>query len=285
MDDAALADCIGRVEEREDVISPSVARMLHATLSSVRDSARDVDLGMAMPPLWHWVAFHPYAPMDDIGTDGHPKLGEFLPAVPLERRMWAGGRLEFHAGLSVGERLYRRSEILQVEQKSGRAGPMVFVTVGHELHGENGLAITEEQDIVYIAMPESYRPPKAIPAPDKADFDVLVPVDVVLLFRYSAATFNAHRIHYDLPYATEVEKYPGLVVHGPLQATMLMALAVRHRGQAPSRLSHRGVHPMFHTHDLRLIGVDSDDGAMALCTAAPEGHQGFQVRAEWDQAR
>lgn len=275
------ADYVGRTEEREDVLSPTVARMLGATLSVVGTGDAAAEPGAALPPLWHWAAFHPTAPMAEIGADGHPKLGGFLPAVPLERRMWAGGRLVFHAGLRVGEPLRRRSEILKVEEKSGSAGAMVFVTVGHELFGESGLAISEEQDIVYIAMPDSFRPPKPIPAPDSADFDTTVPVDGVLLFRYSAATFNGHRIHYDLPYATEVEKYPGLVVHGPLQATLLMALAIRHRGRPPARFRFRGVHPMFHTHDLRLLGVDADD-AMELCTAAPDGHQGLQARAEWD---
>lgn len=282
MADVALADCIGRVEEREDLLSPTVAQMLGATLSAVAETATDIEAGMDLPPLWHWTAFHPTAAMAEIADDGHPKLGGFLPAVPLERRMWAGGRLVFHAGLTVGERLRRRSEILKVEEKSGSAGPMVFVTVGHELHGERGLAITEEQDIVYIAMPESYRPPKPIAAPTEPDVEVTVPVNGVLLFRYSAATFNAHRIHYDLPYATEVEKYPGLVVHGPLQATLLMAMAVRRRGRPPARFRFRGVHPMFHFHGLRLLGVDAGPDAMELCTAAPEGHQGLQARAEWD---
>lgn len=282
MAEPGFADYVGRVEESEDQVSPTVARMLGATLSAVWSSSAPIESGMALPPLWHWSAFHQDAPMAEIASDGHPKRGGFLPPVPLERRMWAGGRLVFHAGLRVGERLRRRSEILKVEEKTGGAGDMVFVTVGHELFGEQGLAITEEQDIVYIAMPQSYRPPKAIPAPEAPDVDIRVPVNEVLLFRYSAVTFNGHRIHYDLPYATEVEKYPGLVVHGPLQATMVMTMAVRHRGRPPARFRFRGVHPMFHTDDMRLLGVEDGEAAMDLCTAAPAGHQGLQARAEWD---
>ena len=277
-----FADYVGRVEESEDVLSPAVARMLSATLSSVRPADEAIENGTDLPPLWHWAAFHNQVPMDRIGPDGHPERGGFLPPVPLERRMWAGGRLTFHAPLSVGERLRRRSEILKVEEKAGGTGPMVFVTVGHALSGDQGLAISEEQDIVYIKMPDSYRPPKPIPAPEPAGFDMTVPVNQVLLFRYSAATFNGHRIHYDLPYATEVEKYPGLVVHGPLQATLLMTMAIRQRGRPPARFRFRGVHPMFHLDDLRLLGVEAADGAMALFTAAPEGHQGLQAHAEWD---
>jgi 3-methylfumaryl-CoA hydratase len=281
MGEPAWAEWIGRVEERTDALSPHVASMLAATLSD--GEARDLSSGAPMPPLWHWAAFHTDAAHDELGPDGHPKLGRFLPPVPLERRMWAGGRLAFHAPLAIGEEMRRCSEILKVSEKEGGAGPMVFVTVGHRIEGERGFAIEEEQDIVYIAMPDAYRPPKPVPAPDGAAFDIAVAMDTRRLFRYSAATFNAHRIHYDLPYAMGVEKYPGLVVHGPMQATLLMGAAIRHRGGSPARFRFRGVHPMFHTHDLRLIGLD-DGAAMELCTAAPPadgGHQGLRARAEW----
>lgn len=271
---------VGRVEERDDCVSPHVAGMLSATLADAQTPALTATDGAPLPPLWHWVAFTPSEPMDGLGTDGHPRLGGFLPPIDLGRRMWAGGRLRFHAGLRVGERLHRRSEILRISQKQGGTGRMVFVTVGHRLSGEGGLAIEEEQDIVYLPMPDSFRPPRPIPAPENAAFDVTLPIDEARLFRYSAATFNAHRIHYDLPYATGVEKYPGLVVHGPMQATMLMGAAIRHRGAVPDRFTFRGVHPMFHTHALRLIGVEAG-AAMDLCTAAPDGHQGLQARAEW----
>jgi 3-methylfumaryl-CoA hydratase len=281
MNDASLTDWIGRVEERTDAVTATVARQMAATLPECGLAPESVADGVELPLLWHWTAFQPDAPMDELGPDGHPKLGGFLPPVDLERRMWAGGRLRFHQPLRVGETLTRRSEILDIQEKHGGAGRMVFVTVAHALDGARGRAIDEEQDIVYIAMPDAYRPPTPKPAPEATAFDRPVPIDTPRLFRYSAATFNAHRIHYDRPYATEVEKYPALVVHGPMQATLLLAAAVRHRGRAPVRFKFRGVHPMFDEHNLRLIGVEDGD-ALELCTAAePGGHQGLQARADW----
>ncbi|HKK34827.1 MAG TPA: MaoC family dehydratase N-terminal domain-containing protein [Paracoccaceae bacterium] len=277
------AQWVGRVEEREDGIAPVIASMLAATFSDAPSPAGAVAEGEALAPLRHWAAFHTDAPMQVLGRDGHPVRDEegFLPPVPLDRRMWAGGRVTLHAPIRVGERLQRRSEILKVAEKSGGAGDMVFVTIGHRLEGEDGLKLEEEQDVVYIAMPTEWRAPKAIPAPEAPAFEHRLTMSEARLFRYSAATFNAHRIHYDLPYAEGVEKYPGLVVHGPLQATLLMDAATLWKGEAPRRFRYRGVHPMFHTHALRVIGVE-EDGALSLCTAAPAGHQGMQATAEWD---
>lgn len=283
MGEPDITDWIGKVEEREDTLAPVIASQLAATMPECGLNPSDVRAGAPLPPLWHWSAFQPDAPMEELGGDGHPKLGGFLPPVPLERRMWAGGRLTFHAPLHVGETLRRRSEILNVTEKTGSTGRLVFVTVSHELKGDAGLAISEEQDIVYTEMPSEYRPPKKKPAPEATAFNVHVPITTARLFRYSAATFNAHRIHYDRPYATEVEKYPGLLIHAPMQATLLMGVAVRHRGTTPGRFSFRGVHPMFDFHDMRLVGVD-DGEALDLCTVATdEEHQGLQARAEWGE--
>jgi 3-methylfumaryl-CoA hydratase len=272
---------IGKQEVRSAEIAPALIAMLGATVDADWDAGAGTRPGSVLPPLWHWVVFPPQVPMSGLGPDGHPRLGGFLPDLGLARRMWAGGALEFHRPLHLGERLTQASTLTNVVEKTGAAGRMVFVTVAHELSGEDGLAISERQDIVYLAIPDRYTPPKAQPAPDNPTFDHLVPMTETRLFRYSAATFNAHRIHYDLPFAREVEKYPGLVVHGPMQATLLMGAAVRHRGRAPDRFSFRGVHPMFHFHDLRLIGVE-DGARMTLATAAPEGHQGLQATADWD---
>lgn len=273
---------IGRVEERAGELTPVLAGMLGAALGHAASAPVEAAAGAPIPALWHWAAFPDFVPLADLGRDGHPRLGRFLPPVPLDRRMWAGSRLSFEGQLRIGEPLHRRSEILSVEEKAGAAGRMVFVRLGHEVTGRAG-RIGEEQDIVYLAIPDSFRPPKAVPAPESPAFDEPVMADEVRLFRYSAATFNAHRIHYDLPYAREVEKYPGLVVHGPMQATLLLEAAIRHAGRAPLRFSFRGIHPMFHDHGLRLIGVPSPDGrATDLCTAAPAGHQGLQARAEWE---
>jgi len=160
---------------------------------------------------------------------------------------------------------------------------MVFVTVAHEIEGENGAFIEEEQDIVYLHIPEEYAPPKRVPEIEAPDFDEPVPVNEARLFRFSAATYNAHRIHYDLPYAREVEKYPALVTHGPMQAMLLIDAATRHAGEAPKRFRFRGVHPMFHDHDLRVQGKREPGGrVMKLGTAAPDGYLGMTAEAGWD---
>jgi 3-methylfumaryl-CoA hydratase len=217
------ADWIGRTEEAEDSVPAQTARVLAATLDMderARAAAGIAD-GGPLPPLWHWLAFLPDAPSSAL--DG------FLPPVPLERRMWAGGKLAFHADVRIGEPIHRRSEIAKVSAKTGSTGRMVFVTVAHALSTARGLAVTETQDIVYMPMPERFSPPPPTPAPEAA-WSEPAAIDAARLFRFSAATFNAHRIHYDLAYAVEVEKYPGLVVHGPLQAILLMEAARRRRG-------------------------------------------------------
>ena len=280
------SEWVGRVETRPGVLTPVIAGMLGAALGHGASGAMPRQDGQAMPPLWHWAAFADVVPHDGLGPDGHPKRGGFLPPIALERRMWAGGRLSFAGRLHIGEPLERRSEILSVKEKSGGAGDMVFVTVEHRIEGRDGGRIGEEQDIVYIAMPDSYRPPKPIPAPDTPVFDEALEVNEVRLFRYSAATFNGHRIHYDLAYAQAVEKYPGLVVHGPMQASLLMEAALRHGGREPAAFRFRGVHPMFNTHGLRLLGTATAD-AMDLCTAADTGdtggHQGLQAKITWEE--
>jgi 3-methylfumaryl-CoA hydratase len=277
------AEAVGRVAETTGGVTAVLANMLGATIRPGWHSGALPD-GAPLPPLWHWVAFPQDTPMEGIGPDGHPALGSFLPDLGLGRRMWAGGKLRFLKPLRVGERLTKRSEITDVAWKQAGSGPMAIVSLAHVISGEDGPAIEESQQVVYLAIPDAYRPPKPIPAPDAAVFDEVVEVDSVRLFRYSAATFNGHKIHYDRAYATQVEHYPGLIVHGPLQATLLIERAVAHHGGAhPVTLSHRGVHPMFEHQPLRLIGTGTGT-AMSLCTATlPEhgGHQGMQVKAEW----
>ena len=271
---------VGRTETATGGISAPQADMLGATLVAGWDPGH-LAPGAVLPPLWHWAAFPPAVPMEGLGPDGHPRLGGFLPDLGLSRRMWAGGRVEFHAPLRVGETLTRRSEIVSLEHKDAASGPMALVTLHHRIEGPAGLAVTEDQTVVYLNIPERYTPPKALLAPEAPDFDERVAIDPVRLFRYSAVTFNGHRIHYDRDYATGVEHYPALVVHGPLQATLLIDAAARHHGASPARFRYRGVHPMFDDHDLRLIGTREGDGRMTLCTAAPAGHQGMQATAEW----
>jgi 3-methylfumaryl-CoA hydratase len=285
-----LSDWIGQRERAHGCVTHHAALTIRATLVGEGEEQLGGD---TMPHLWHWYAFPPTASMDGLGADGHPKLGGFLPPVPLERRMWAGGILEFFQPLKVGEPLERRSSITNVVEKSGASGQMVFVTVQHDIFTDRGLCVREQQDIVYLDIPERFNPPPAKPVPRATDdavivIDQTVPTNEPLLFRYSAITFNAHRIHYDLPYAQAVEKYPGLVVHGPLQAQLLMDAASKWAGKAPMRFKFRGVHPMFHQNDLRLVGtqnVSEDTGTrkLTLCTALGDQHQGMQATAEWEE--
>ncbi len=272
---------LGRVETRQGAVSPELAGMAMGALGHPAAAQPPIHTGAVLPVLWHWVAFPEFFPISEIATDGHPKLGGFLPPLPFNRRMWAGGRLSFKGRFAVGEIITRRSEILSVDFKSGSTGEMAFVRIGHDLRGQGGAQIREEQDIVYLPIPEHFRAPRAISAPDDPIFSERVDVGPVRLFRYSAATYNAHRIHYDRDYAREIEKYSGLVVHGPMQATLLMEAAMRHSAQIPARFSFRGVHPMFDGY-LNLQATRDGDTALRLCTVAPEGHQGLQARFEWE---
>ena len=278
--DGAATAAVGRRAQVAGSVSPDLADMIGATL--VQGWQADImAAGDVLPQLWHWAAFPPKAAMADIGADGHPKLGGFLPDLGLGRRMWAGGTLRFIAPLHIGEPLTRHSEIISLEHKQAGAAPMAVLGLRHEIHGAAGLAIEEQQTIVYLPLPDAYRAPKPVAAPAAPDFDETVAIDPVRLFRYSAVTFNGHRIHYDRDYATLVEHYPALVVHGPLQATLLIDAATRHAGSPPATFRYRGVHPMFDTHPLRLIGTRTEDDTMTLCTAAPAGHIGTQATAGW----
>lgn len=272
---------LGRTETREGALTPELAGMLMGALGHPSMPQPAVHTGAVMPVLWHWAAFPDFVPIAGIATDGHPRLGGFLPPLPFSRRMWAGGSLTVRGRFAIGERITKRSEILSIDFKTGSTGDMAFVRVGHDLRGEGGGAIREEQDIVYLPIPDAFRPPRAIAAPAAPLFAEAVEVGPVRLFRYSAATYNAHRIHYDRDYARDVEKYPGLVVHGPMQATLLMEAAIRNCGHAPARFSFRGVHPMFDGH-LTLMAEPDGDRALKLCTVAPGGHQGLQARFEWE---
>ena len=276
-------DWVGRQQERWGCLTPELAGMMSAAVGHAVSLPRDTRAGSLLPRLWHWAAFPEFVPLGQLGADGHPEQGDFLPPLPFKRRMWAAGRLSFTGSLRIGEKLRRRSVIRAVTPKTGATGEMVFVTLAHQIEGENGSFVEEEQDIVYLHIPESFTPPKRLPALEAPDFDETVPITEARLFRFSAATYNAHRIHYDLAYAREVEKYPALLTHGPLQAILLMETAKRHMGVPPKRFSFRGVHPMFHTHDLRLQGRLNPGGtAMELGTAAPEGYLGMTARAEWE---
>lgn len=267
---------VGRVEEAADSISPRQAQRMAATLGLTVSH----DAGAPLPPLWHWMGWAPAVPMEGLGPDGHPKRGGFLPPVPLARRMWAGARLTFTGELKIGEDLHRRSEILKVAEKTGSTGRMVFVTVRHDITGAAG-SIVEEQDIVYVAMPDRFTPPPPLPAPPAAWAEPAV-ADTTRLFRFSALTFNGHRIHYDLDYAMKTEHYPGLVVHGPLQAILLMQAARARKGGAmPLAFRFRGTRPAFHFDSFSLQGQAEVDGAQALALVNGEGLVCTQAEVRW----
>jgi 3-methylfumaryl-CoA hydratase len=262
----------GRSETLHDEITAAPVRNLSATLD--RDDPEPVQ-GTELPPLWHWLYFLPSARQSELGPDGHPKRGGFLPPVPLPRRMWAGGRLQWLAPLRVGDAVERTSRIVSVTHKAGRTGDLLFVLVRHELRNGQGLALTEEHDIVYRPAPrpgDPVPPPQAAPA--QAPWSREIVPDDVLLFRYSALTFNGHRIHYDRRYVTEVEGYPGLIVHGPLIATLLVDLARRQRPEARlASFSFKAVRPTFDLHPFRVSGQPSADGKGAQLWA--QDHEGW----------
>lgn len=256
-----LQSWVGKSEILHDDITAAALRGLSATLD--RDDAPP-SAGTPVPALWHWLYFLPQHRQSEIGPDGHAKRGGFLPPVPLPRRMWAGGRLSWQAGnpLRVGDAARRVSHIASVTHKAGRTGDLLFVLVKHELHNAHGLCLTEEHDIVYRGAAKPGEPvPAPLAAPTGAPWQREVYADDVLLFRYSALTFNGHRIHYDRDYVTSEEGYPGLVVHGPLIATLLLDLVRRNAPKATVRsFSFKAVRPTFDQHPLRLNGAVQADG-------------------------
>jgi 3-methylfumaryl-CoA hydratase len=269
-----LSTWIGRSETVRDTAHPTPVVALTATLDHPAASAEP---GTPLPPLWHWLYFLPMHRQSEIGADGHAKRGGFLPPVPLPRRMWAGSQFEFHSPLRVGDRMARTSWIADVSSKEGRTGKLVFVKVRHELRCNDAAepALVEFHDIVYR---EAQRPHDVAPPPQKAVEGAawqreIVPDDV-LLFRYSALTFNGHRIHYDRAYATGVEGYPGLVVHGPLIATLLMDLLRRQMPQADvATFRFKAVRPTFDLHPFRVSGELLADGKTAHLWA--QDHEGW----------
>lgn len=264
-----LQQWIGRRETRRDVASAWPVAALAATLDRRDPEPR---AGDPVPPGWHWLYFLETTLASELGPDGHPQRGGFLPPVPLPRRMWAGGRLEFRRLLQVGEPLQRDSEILSVESRQGRSGELVFVTVRHTVLASGEPAVIEEHDIVYreAAQPGSSAP-AGKPAPQDAVWRRELAPDAVLLFRFSALIFNAHRIHYDAAFCRD-EGYPGVIVHGPLQAILLLDLCRRHEARPVKRLDYRALGPAFEGEPMTVNGMLADGGSRAqLWTANGAG--------------
>ncbi len=268
---------IGKQESADDTIQPFQIAALAATLD--HDGKRPWN-GEEIPPLSHWMFCLPTYRQSDLAEDGHARKGGFLPPVPLERRMWAGSRFEFLRPLHVGDNIRRTSTIADVTLKEGRTGPLVFATVKHEIAGPSGVAILEEHDIVYRDAP---KPGEQGPEPRKARTDAawkreIVPTDA-LLFRYSALTFNSHRIHYDRRYVKEVEGYPGLIVHGPLIATLLTDLLGRNSKARLTKFKFRAMKPLFDTAPFLVCGKP-DGKKVALWAQDAEGYVTTDAEAE-----
>jgi 3-methylfumaryl-CoA hydratase len=284
-EDAAMKyqEYVDRTETRRDTVWPLLIRGLAATLDVAEEEAAPDGV---LPPTWHWMLFQDWAPAHALGPDGHPKRGGFLPPVhDLPRRMWGGSRISFLRDLKAGEQVRRTSTILGVQEKQGGSGPLLFVTVRHEIAGEahaaGAPALIEEHDIVYrgTAGAAVKDAAAAAPPPARAWSRTLRP-DPVMLFRYSALTGNGHRIHYDLDYVTREEGYPGLVVHGPLQATLLADLLRRHRPAARlARIAFRGRRPAFYQNPLTLVGWE-EGGKIRLETRDHQGAVCMSAEAE-----
>ena len=258
---SAMTDWVGRTRRAEDLIAPFQTAGMAATL----DYADPPGDGDALPPGWHWLFFADLPRQSALGPDGHERRGDFLPPIPLPRRMWAGNRLAFHRPLRVGARARRESEILSVTEKQGRQGPLAFVAVHHAYSDRDGVALEEWHDIVYRgpAAPGD-PPPRADRPPMAPKWRREVVPDETMLFRYSALTFNGHRIHYDHPYVTGGEGYDGLIVHGPLTATLLLDLIAREAPEAAlAGVRFRARRPVYAGRPLILEAAPANGGIAA----------------------
>jgi len=274
--DQPLQDWVGRKRVSQDILTAAPLKALAATLNR----EQSFDTGDALPPLWHWLYFLEVSRSAELAEDGHAERGDFLPPISLPRRMWAGSRLEFLRPMRVGEQVERHSEIKSVTLKEGRSGPLAFVCVAHAISDNAGILLREEHDIVYRDMPSAAA--EAAPSTkleSTADFAITIEADPKLLFRYSALTFNAHRIHYDRGYAQDAERYPGLVVHGPLLATLLLELFTENNPAAElASFEFKALRPVFDIAEFQCCGTHIDqqassrlwvsDGAGSLCMEA-----------------
>jgi 3-methylfumaryl-CoA hydratase len=275
-----LRQWIGRTSEASDVVTAQLVKGLRSTLFQEIGEPKPGD---AAPFTVHWCLAQPVFAMSMLSADGHPTRGGFLPPVPLPRRMWAGGELQFFDPLCVGDDATRKSRISDVTVKTGSTGQLCFVSVEHEVTTPRGTAIRERQDIVYRDMEsaQSAAPAKAAAAAPVARHRETHMADPVLLFRYSALTFNGHRIHYDRDYVTKVEGYPGLIFHGPLQAAFIVELAAKlHGGKPPKKFSYRGVQPLFEGAEFSVNASDNGTG-LELWTANSAGQPTMKGTATW----
>lgn len=265
-----LKSWIGKAEEAADIVTPRLVRSFEATFAPHLAPRPESEAPLAL----HWCLTPTITPMAAIAEDGHAAKGEFLPPVPLPRRMWAGGTIETIAPLRSGDEVTRRSVIADLSYKEGRSGPLCFVAVDHLFSTARGPAVRERHNIVYREAASPGAAAAAPPPPEEprpADLTWRVEASPVLLFRYSALTFNSHRIHYDLPYVTGVEGYDGLVVHGPIQATMLVNIVATLTGGAPIRLDYRGLSPLIAGQPFLVKAKRQADGSVKAWTEGEDG--------------
>jgi 3-methylfumaryl-CoA hydratase len=274
-----FAAWIGREEIRHGVAVAGYADALAATLD--RDDPPFTD-GDPVPPGWHWIFFPEAVRMSEVAPDGHEKPGRFLPVLPLQRRMWAANRMRFLRALRIGERITRRARIAAITPKEGGTGKLIFVTVAFEIAGADGRIATEEEQTYVFRGPADPSAPQPAPRkpPGGAEWRRTVTPDAVLLFRFSALTMNSHRIHYDQPYVTREEGYPGLLVHGPLTQVLLVDLLRRERPDARlDSFAVRAVSPLYSGDRVTFEGVPGADGRSAILWAVgPSG--GLAMTAE-----
>jgi itaconyl-CoA hydratase/mesaconyl-C4 CoA hydratase len=256
---------IGRTQEISDIISRNLAVRIATTLSRPVPAS-----GGTLPPLWHWAYFQEPVNEEELGADGHPTRGTFLPPADNRNRMWAGGDVEFFEPLQVDAPATRTSTITDVREKTGRTGSLLFVTLVHETRQGDTLNVREVQNVVYRApSPPKLKGEEAAPP---ADWQQTVRPSETMLFRYSAVTFNAHRIHYDHPYVTQAEGYPGLVVHGPMIATLMCQAFVDANPTARlARMTYRGLRPLIAPAPFQVGGRITADGQAELWAANEDG--------------
>jgi 3-methylfumaryl-CoA hydratase len=277
---ASIIDYVGRTRREEDEVTLGAVRRMAATLDQDSDAYRR---GSEMPESWYVILFGPTALERTLARDGHVMTGDFLPPLHDRRRMFGGRRVRFHQPLRVGDRVERVSKIARAEDKKGRSGAFTLITLAHELRAGNGLAVTEEQDVVYReAQPTgssaaTLKPqPQAAPHPVEPQWSHSIAPDPVLLFRYSALTFNAHRIHYDLPYTRDIEGYPALVMNGGLTALLLVETARKHLPGRIAGYDARAMHPLFVGESIAFNGRIAGDMA-ELWACGPLGTLAYQV--------
>ena len=271
---------IGKQSSTEALVTAYQADALTATLDRDDSPYKEGDI---IPPGWHLFYIREVVKLRDTASDGHPKRGDFLPPIDLPRRMWAGTQATYHKPIHVGEIIRNVTTIEAVTPKVGKTGPLVFLKLKHEISGEDGVATTEIQDVVYReeAQPGAVAP-EPPPAPAEAVWKRTIHPSPVLLFRYSALTMNSHRIHYDRTYVTEVEKYPGLLVHGPLTFTLLLDLFRRENSEtALKSFSVRAVSPIYDTYDFTVEGAPGDTGEASLWALNNDGRLAMSAKATY----